>query len=114
MFETLKNIGCDVEGALGRFMNDDELFIECLQLFMNDNNFEKLEQAIARKNYTEAFEAAHSIKGVSGNLGLLKLFNATSSLVECFRKEVFKNTDEYYSEFKKQLNITKAAIEEIK
>ena len=40
-----------------------------------------------KKNYKEAFEAAHSLKGVLGNLSLTPLYDKVCKMTELLRAE---------------------------
>lgn len=53
--------------------------------FPGDHSYENLINATEAGNQEEAFRAAHSIKGVSQNLGLLKLYKSSKELTEAIR-----------------------------
>ena len=42
-------------------------------MFINDKNFIKLKEAVYNNNIEEAFIAAHTLKGVCGELSIYKL-----------------------------------------
>ena len=46
LFDSLKNWGCDVDGALARFIGDRELYRSCLHTAAGDQNFELLPEAL--------------------------------------------------------------------
>ena len=46
LFDSLKNWGCDVDGALARFIGDRELYRRCLHTAAGDQNFELLPEAL--------------------------------------------------------------------
>ncbi len=94
--EKLHAWGADTEMALNRFMEDEELYIECLEMIVGDKHFDALADAMASKKYKEAFEHAHCLKDVSGNLGLTPLFDAMCEVVEPLRKDHFENIEEKY------------------
>ena len=77
-----------------RFVNDEDLYIECMQEFLCDESFENLKSAINNGNYAAAFEHAHNLKGVSGNLGLEPLYGAVSDLVERLRSKQYDNVNQ--------------------
>ena len=56
-----------------------------MQMFAADENFAQLEQAIEQDDYARAFENAHALKGVSGNLGLAPMQQPISELTELLR-----------------------------
>lgn len=94
--EKLKAWVADTEMALNRFMEDEDLYVECLDMIVGDKHFDALADAMANKRYKEAFEHAHCLKGVAGNLGLTPLFDAMCEVVEPLRKDRYDNIDEKY------------------
>ncbi|MDO4479048.1 MAG: Hpt domain-containing protein [Lachnospiraceae bacterium] len=53
--------------------------------FPNDDSFNQLKQAMADGKAEEAFRAAHTLKGVCGNLNFDTLGHSTSILTEVLR-----------------------------
>ncbi|MCR5345283.1 MAG: Hpt domain-containing protein [Lachnospiraceae bacterium] len=88
--------GADIEGVLDRFMDDEELYATCLQEFVETTNITELKNNIESGSYDNAFEIAHALKGVAGNLGLVPLFDSSCVLVESLRH---KNYDNLTAEF---------------
>ena len=83
--EQLAGRGNDMAGALARFLDDEILYGDCFRMFLEDPGFRQLEDALARRDASAAFDAAHTLKGVAGNLGLTALYTALSALVESLR-----------------------------
>ena len=83
--EQLAGRGNDMAGALARFLDDEALYGDCFRMFLEDPGFRQLEDALARRDASAAFDAAHTLKGVAGNLGLTALYTALSALVESLR-----------------------------
>lgn len=69
------------ETARANGQSDEEL-VRYLKLFPGDHNFSKLEFALAQGNDTEAYRAAHSLMGVSLNVGLTNLAEADKKVTE--------------------------------
>jgi len=78
--------GIDVDGALERMGGSEELFETILGMFLADENYGLLKGALASGDEEHALGYAHTIKGLSGNLGFLKLFEYSDDMVETFRK----------------------------
>lgn len=76
----LEGAGVNVEETLRRFMNNEMLMIKFLRKFVDDENMNKLRTLIADKHYNEVLPVAHTLKGVSGNLGLIKLYEIFSRM----------------------------------
>ncbi|MGO5051191.1 Hpt domain-containing protein [Lachnospiraceae bacterium LCP25S3_G4] len=102
LYTELKQWGCDVDGALQRFIYDDELYKMCLIKFKDDENFVLLEKAMLGGNYISAFESAHTLKGVAGNLGLTPLCESISIVVERLRINSYDGIEDLYEEINNQ------------
>lgn len=76
MIQELKDAGVDVDSASERFMGNMALLERFLKKFPEDKNFGEL---------IEAFNAAHTLKGVCGNLSLVALFDIASVMTEFLR-----------------------------
>ena len=83
--EALLRAGVNLDEAMERFMGNEELLLRFLKKFSNDPSYQSLKKAMDEKNYKEAFEAAHALKGVCGNLSISKLFELVCKEVELLR-----------------------------
>ncbi|MCQ2520316.1 MAG: Hpt domain-containing protein [Lachnospiraceae bacterium] len=81
----LLEAGVEIDEALERCMNNENLYFRCLSKFIEDTNYDKLIQAIESGDAGTAFEASHGLKGVCLNLGLSALCIPVSEIVEVFR-----------------------------
>lgn len=85
LLEELRNWGCDIDGALERFIGDEELYITCLYTVLADKAFGGLGEALGAGQVREAFEYAHTLKGVLANMGLTPMYDITVRIVEPLR-----------------------------
>ena len=92
--EILEDYGSDYEVTLRRFLGDEIFYLKMLGMLLKDESIQKLNSAIQNGDMTEAFEAAHSLKGIVGNLGLTPLYKAVCAMVEPLRS---RETREDYS-----------------
>ncbi|MEG0766626.1 MAG: Hpt domain-containing protein [Clostridia bacterium] len=83
--QALRSWECDVDGALERMCGDEELLLECARMVYDDAGYVQLGEAIARQDIQEAFDVAHSLKGIAANVGLTPLLSAVCDVVECLR-----------------------------
>ncbi|MBM6924732.1 Hpt domain-containing protein [Pseudoflavonifractor phocaeensis] len=81
----LEEAGVNVEDVLARFMNNEALMLKFLLRFPQDPNFALLQEAMARQDLQGAYNAAHTLKGVAGNLSMTGLMAAVSAVVEDLR-----------------------------
>ena len=83
--QQLIDMGLDYAGAMERFMNNDGLLERFLKKFPSDTNYSRLVEAMEQHDEESAFTAAHTLKGVCGNLSLQSLFGLVNVLVEELR-----------------------------
>ena len=81
----LEDWGCDISGALPRFLQDEDFMLDCIKQVAADPSFERLSSALACGDVKEAFEAAHMLKGISANTGLTPIYELAVKLVEPLR-----------------------------
>ena len=71
----------DVEDALKRIGGNMDLYKRLLKRFVDGNQIEELQNSVTRgDNQEEAVRHAHTLKGVSANLSLVKLRTQAAEL----------------------------------
>lgn len=83
--DALKNYGANTDEGLTRCMNNEMLYLRLAGKVLEDGNFDKLSSSIEAGNLDDAFEAAHALKGVLGNLSLTPLYEKASEITELLR-----------------------------
>lgn len=83
--EFYEQIGQDYEQVLNRMAGSDAFAVRFLKKFCEDDTYMKLKQAATGGDADEIFRAAHTLKGVTANLGLKPLYEKTCVLVEITR-----------------------------
>jgi len=83
--EIFEAYGADYHSTMARFMGNEAMYMKFLDMLFKDDNLEKLGEALEKQDYEEAFSAAHTLKGVVGNMGLTPLFHAVCAVVESLR-----------------------------
>ena len=83
--EALRACGANTEEGLGRCMNNEAFYLRLVNMALDDAGFEKLAAAVASADKKAAFETAHSLKGVLGNLALTPLYIPVSEMTELLR-----------------------------
>lgn len=111
LFVNLKNAECDVEGALARFLDDEDLYEQFYKELLNDEAFTNLGKALEDGSLHDAFEFAHTLKGIIGNMGLTPMFEIVCDIVEPLRVNTNKGVNEKYEELLKQREYFKQFIE---
>ncbi len=87
LIDRLTAYGADMPGINARFMGDYDLYVTCLSMLLSDGAFATLGEALRAGDAKRAFEAAHSLKGVIGNMGLTPLYRLVCVLVEEVRAD---------------------------
>ncbi|MBQ9300787.1 MAG: Hpt domain-containing protein [Clostridia bacterium] len=83
--EKLAAYGADTKSGLARCMNNEAFYLRLVNMELADANFDKLRAALAAGDAHGAFEAAHALKGTTGNLSLTPVFDPVSELTEKLR-----------------------------
>lgn len=109
----LEGAGVNVEETLRRFMNNEMLMIKFLRKFVDDENMNKLRTLIADKYYNEVLPVAHTLKGVSGNLGLIKLYEIFSRMCQDCRNDQYEDLDGLFAQAEANYSKVVEAIKKI-
>lgn len=95
-------MGCDMEGAMNRFLQDDHFYQECYGQVMKEPAFDLLGEAIRENNTQQAFHYAHTLKGVIANMGLTPLYEIIVRMVEILRQGTTDGIEPLYQELLKK------------
>lgn len=90
----------------------DKLIEKFVLMLPKDQCYEKLVESMANKDWKAAFTASHTLKGVSANLALKKLCEASGALTEDLRSGTPASTAE--ENFQKVQNEYEAVIAALK
>ena len=83
--DKLKELGADTVNGMIRCANDEGFYLKMVNMSLQDANFDQLKNAVAAGDLDAAFEKAHALKGVMGNVGLTPLFDKVSEITEELR-----------------------------
>ena len=81
----LESGGIDVAQALERVMGNEALLERLLGRFLDDPQYPALCAALERGDPEQAAAAAHTLKGMCGNLSMTELFQLFTAQVEVLR-----------------------------
>ena len=82
----LEELGVDFPVTLARCLGNEEFYVHLLEKFLRGTYIEDIEKGLEQGDYEMAFRACHSLKGVSVNLGLDRLYETTIPLTEALRQ----------------------------
>ena len=83
--DALREYGADIETGLGRCMGSEDFYFRLIGMVPASEEFGKLEEAVKAGDLDGAFEAAHSLKGVTGNLALTPIYDPVVEITELLR-----------------------------
>lgn len=110
--EFYQNIGGNYDKALALFMAD-EMILMFVDKYKHDTSFANLVKAVEAQDVKGAFEGAHALKGVAGNLFFDKLYLAASALTEQLRPQNAAIDMDLYQVVRKEQEIIIAAMQEL-
>ena len=111
--QRLTAAGIDLNSALERFMGNEALLERFLKRFLQDENSARLNQELTAGDMETALAAAHTLKGVCGNLSMSALYDLFSRQVAAFRAGDVALAMGLMAEIQPALEKTRRAIEEM-
>lgn len=102
--------GTDIPTTLDRFMNNEALYKKFLLKFLQDTTFDNLRKTMEEGNLSSAFSYAHTLKGISANLGLEFLYRKLTVTTDHLRNMQTDHISEEMEEIKEQYYRTCAFI----
>lgn len=103
--ENLNKIGVKTQEGLARCLNNEAFYLRLVAKVRNDATFDKLYDAINNNDLKLAFECAHALKGVLGNLSLTPMETPIKEMTELLRTGKEMDYSSYIDEIKKQKEI---------
>lgn len=105
-------MGADYAEVKSRLPSD--AFIKRFALkFLDDPTFALLEKNLAEENVDEAFRAAHTLKGITQNLGFSQLSPLAIEITEILRAGTMDGVDNLFPQLKEKYDMTVACIKEV-
>ena len=103
----------DVEGGLRRNGNNYLFYIRHLQRFLNDTNMVKLCDALNRGDMAQSFFFAHTLKGVTAQLGIVALYHPLVALCNLLRTQDAALLGQAQAALPKLLSVYDQVVKEI-
>ena len=107
--EALRRFGADTEKGLAMCMGNEALYLRLINSVPEQQRFDELSHAISEGKRDEAFEAAHALKGILGNLALTPLYERASEITELLRN----GADADYERLSAELTAERKALAEL-
>ena len=90
--ECYAQMGGDYQGTLRRLCSE-RLIQRVILKFPGDPSYGELSRTVKEGQWEDAFRAAHTLKGVSQNLGMTALYEPTAELTELLRAGTLEGTE---------------------
>jgi len=109
--ECYQSMGADYEDVMRRLVSEERVK-KFLGKLLEDQSFSHLTEAMENGDLEKGFQVAHSLKGISLNLGLTPLAESSSKLTEALRKlEMNKDIGPLFEETRNTYEDMAAAVE---
>ncbi len=98
----IKDINIDFEAVDERFDGDEEMIIEFLKKFENDNTFYMLEKAVEEYDIKAMMVYSHDLKGLCANLGIIKLSSLCKDMSNELKNNILSNIPSRFNNIRKE------------
>ncbi len=102
--EGLREFGADADTALKRCLGNEAFYLKQINKVLEDDSFDMLKSSVESNDLDAAFEMAHALKGVWGNLGLIPLFEPVAEMTEHLRNKADKDYSDYVDLIDNRIN----------
>ena len=107
--DALRQYGANVDEGLARCMGNEALYLRLVATIPAEKGFDKLNESLEKKDLDNAFEYAHALKGVIGNLSLTPLYEPIVEITELLRAR----TDTDYTELSNKITLQRDKLKEL-
>ncbi len=108
--DALREYGANVDEGLTRCVSKESLYLRLVGKAAESGDFARLENAIANKDFEDAFQAAHGLKGIVNNLALTPLKGPIEEITEHLRAKEDIDYSKLLREIKEAHEALKALI----
>ena len=110
--ECYEQMGLNAGSVLER-LGSETILKKFVVKFLDDPSFQSLKEGLEEKDGEKAFRAAHTLKGICLNLGLVRLYKVSACLTERFRGVEFNGYEDAYEKVQQEYQNTINAIRTI-
>ena len=83
--ESLTAYGAKTNEGMARCMNNESFYLRMVKMTLEDKSFNALKAAMEAEDAHAAFEAAHALKGITGNVSLTPIYEPVCALTDLLR-----------------------------
>ncbi len=110
--ENLKALGNRAEEGLHRCMDNEPFYLRLVKMALADDGLDELKGFIDAGDLDAAFEKAHSMKGVYGNIALTTVYEPVQQMTEELRSRNNIDYTPYLEKISEELAKTKALLDD--
>lgn len=111
IIKKMAKYGANIDEGLARFLNDEKLYVECLNLLLSDDKFLSLGEAINKDEFDKSYTIAVALKGAIGNLEIIPLYDIISVIVSDLSIYDYSNLKVSYEKLMKEYDSFKKAMQ---
>lgn len=106
--------GADYETTMRRFMGSETMYLRFLNMMFQDESLHRLGAALEAGDMSGAFEHAHALKGMVGNMGLTPLYEAICRIVDPLRcRDLQKDYPALFLDIEKEFQKVSALTQQL-
>ena len=103
--EALRAFGANVDEGIARCVGNEEFYLRMVNMALDMDTYDALEAAVEAGDLQAAYEAAHSLKGVLGNVSLGPLSEEAAQISDLLKAGTYAGEamDQAMEAFRKAL-----------
>lgn len=103
----------DYKRLLSRFSDNKMLLIKFMKKFLDDETYSALKHSVEEENYEKILTNAHTLKGISANLGFDRLSGFCAEIVSSIREGNHAKVLPAYQKAAKEYQLVVGVIEKL-
>lgn len=111
--QQLKSAGINYEDVYNRMMGNEELVERFMLKFLEDTTIQKVIEDFEHQDMVELEKSSHTLKGISGNLGMKALFETSAQMVNHIRLAQFTSLSQDYADLMQVYEKTVEGIKDV-
>ncbi|WP_027177709.1 Hpt domain-containing protein [Maridesulfovibrio bastinii] len=106
----------DFDAALTRFLNDDEILWDAIEIFLVDapERLQKMRQLLSEKNLDSLAKETHKLKSESGTVGAVIAQRLCSELEDCALKNNSESSEKLLGQISEEITLVIGTFSRIK
>lgn len=111
--DVLIKMEIDPQETIRRFCQNESMLKKYLLRFRDEATYPNLKRAIEEKDYKEIETCAHTLKGLSANLGMNNLSKRCAYIVDAVRNDTYDNLGELFAKVEEEYDRLTGCLKEL-